>query len=869
LTAKATDAEGHVTSSKVAFYAMGAGYTAWARYDHNRIDLVPEKKTLRPGETARILIKSPWEHATALLTTEREGVRTSKQFALTSTQQTVSVPITEKDIPNIFVSVLLVKGRTKEGIEDASDPGKPSFRLGYTELKVEDAAKRLAVSVKANREEFRPATKATIEVDVKDAKGKASQSEVTLWAVDYGVLSLTGYKTPDVLDSIYLRKSLQVANEDSRERIISRRVLTPKGATDGGGGGRDSGPGMMRKDFRVLAFWVGSIVTDAKGHAKTEITLPESLTTYRIMAVAGDKQSRFGWAQNEIRINKPVLLTAAFPRFLAVGDKALFGGVVHSQLKQAGNATVTIKSLDPTVLEFTGETSQKVDVAAGGAVEARFNASAKAIGDARVQMTVAMSGESDAFEDVIPVRILLSPEVFAAYGSVTGASPAKATEQLAIPDGVVPGYGGLRIDLSSTAMVGLGEGARYLVDYPYGCAEQRSSAALALMLTSDLGNAFKLPGIDAPQAHKTAQSTLNELMKFQCGDGGFAYWPGDCWSESPYLTSNVLHVYQRGQKLGYTVDKAMLNRAYVYLEQRLGEKRPTNEGWWPAYTAWQAFATKVLVEGGRNEDSHITRLISFSDRMPVFGLSYLADALIAKGEKGPRLEELDRRISNTILPEGGSAHIEELADPYLLWFWNSNVRSTAIAMGTLVRKGDDEELVKRMVRWLMAVRKGGRWGSTQENAWAMESLVDYYRKYEAETPDFEAVVSLGNETLARDAFRGRSTEAKPHDIPMLQLQERVGQTLPVVFTRDGAGTLFYSMRLRYARNVLMHDPLDQGFAVSRKYDTNKTSFKAGDLIKVTLTIRNTKERRFVAITDPIPAGTEPVESWFATTASDL
>jgi len=564
-----------------------------------------------------------------------------------------------------------------------------------------------------------------------------------------------------------------------------------------------------------------------------------------------------------------VLLTQSFPRFLAVGDKALFGGVVHSQLKQAGNATVTIKSLDPNVLEFTGETSQRVDVAAGGAVEARFNANAKAVGDARVQMTVAMSGESDAFEDVIPVRILLSPEVFAAYGNVTGVSPAKATEQLEVPDGVVPGYGGLRVDLSSTAMVGLGEGARYLVEYPYGCAEQRSSAALALMLTSDLGSAFKLPGIDAPKARTTAQTTLNELTKFQCGDGGFSFWAGDCWSESAYLTSYVLHVYQRGQKLGYIVDKPMLNRAYVYLEQKLGEKRPENESWWPAYTAWQAFATKVLVEGGRNEDSHITRLISFSDRMPLFGISYLADALIAKGEKGPRLEELDRRMSNAILPEGGSAHVEELSDPYLLWFWNSNIRSTAIVMGTLVRKGDDEELVKRMVRWLMAVRKGGRWGSTQENAWAMESLVDYYRKYESETPDFEAVVTLGAETLARDAFRGRSTEAKPHDIPMLQLQKNVSQTLPVVFTRTGAGTLFYTVRLRYARSVVLHDPLDQGFSVARKYDTNKTSFKAGDLIKVTLTIRNTKERRFVAVTDPIPAGTEPVESWFATTASDL
>src|ERR1041385_4143972 len=311
LIAKATDAEGGSTPTRAWFYAVGAGYTAWARYDHNRIDLVAEKQTYRPGDTARIMIKSPWERATALLTTEREGVRTWKTFELTPTQPTTPVPTTEKDIPNLFVSVVLVKGRTKEGIEDEADPGKPSFRVGYVELGVEDATKRLKVDVKANRDEYRPASKARVEVQVKDAGGKPSQSEVTLWAVDYGVLSLTSYKTPDVLASVYMRKALQVVTDDSREKIVSRRVLTPKGETQGGGGGLDAGPGTIRKDFRVLAFWLGSIATDKSGRARADIVLPESLTTYRIMAVAGDRASRFGWGENEIRINQQLLVTAA------------------------------------------------------------------------------------------------------------------------------------------------------------------------------------------------------------------------------------------------------------------------------------------------------------------------------------------------------------------------------------------------------------------------------------------------------------------------------------------------------------------------------------------------------------------------------
>jgi uncharacterized protein YfaS (alpha-2-macroglobulin family) len=870
LMATAEDGE-RSTTTRVWFYAVGEGYTAWAREDHNRIELVPEKKTYRPGDTARIMIKSPWETATALLTTEREGVRTWKPFTLTSTQQTISIPISEKEIPNVYVSVLLVKGRTKKDPDkDGSDPGKPAFRLGYVELKVEDASKRLNVDVKANREEFRPASKAQIEMNVKDASGRPSQSEVTLWAVDYGVLSLTGYETPDVLESIYLDKALQVSNEDSRQRIISRRVLTPKGATDGGGGGQDAGPGTLRKDFRVLAFWLGSLVTDANGRAKTEVTLPESLTTYRVMAVAGDKQSRFGWDQAELRINKPLMLTPSWPRFLAVGDKAYFGAVVHNQLKRSGKATVSIESLDPAVLSVNGKSN--VELKPGATNEVRFDAVAHAVGDARIRMRVQMGRENDAFEDVIPVRILVSPETVAAYGE---AKP-RAEETLEIPAQVVPTFGGLRVEMASTAMVGLAEGARYLVEYPYGCAEQRASRSLALMLAADLGEAFNLPGIDPAKEKPAVQSSLLELTKFQCGDGGFSFWPGDCTSTSPYLTSWVVHVFQRGKTLGYSVDENMLTRAYTYLDGRLSEPPPTNEGWRPAYNAWQAFVIKVLSEGGRNVDSHFNRVYEYRDRMPVFALSFLVDALQAqKQPSSARLTELRRRIANSILPEGGTAHVNELADPYLLWLWSSNVRSTAIVLGTMVRGGQDEEVVKRMVRWLMQVRKNGRWDDTQENAWAMESLVDFYRKYESETPDFIATLNLGNETIARETFKGRSTEAKTQQFSMQQVLAKgaAGQQLPLVFTRDGVGTLYYMLRLRYAANVMHHEPLDRGFHVERTYaltDTPAaTTFKAGDLINVTLRIRNTKERRYVAITDPIPAGTEPVESWFATTATAL
>ena len=894
LEARGTAPDGRFAVTRTSFYVLGSGYTAWQRFDHNRIELVPERKTYRPGETARIMIQSPWERATALVTTEREGIRTYRSFLLTSTQQSISIPIKEDDIPNVFVSVVLVKGRSNAAPsaaaveafaagarpkEDPSDPGKPAFRIGYVELKVEDRTKRLTVAVSANQEEYRPAKSASVALTVTDHQNRGTASEVTLWAVDYGVLSLTSYQTPDVLGSVYVRKSLQVFNSDNRQRIVSRRVLTPKGDTDGGGGGAESGAGTLRKDFRVLAFWLGSVTTDITGHARVDVTLPESLTTYRIMAVAADRNSRFGSGDSEVRINKPLTLKPTFPRFMAVGDRAHFGAVITSQLASAGTATVTMKSLDPAVLDIAEGASQSLPISPGGSIEARFDSAAKSIGRARVQMTVKVGDETDAFEDIIPVEVLASPETVAAYGEATDAKSV-ATERLTIPAGVVGGFGGLHVEMSSTAMVGLGEGARYLVEYPYGCAEQKGSRALALLLAADLGDAFKLPGVEPSKMRPAVQQTLKELERFQCANGGFAYWPGACYTVSPYLTAYLLHVLQVAADLKYVVDSGMRDRAYHYLEQELAQKPPTNEGWWPSYTAWQTFAVKVLVEGGRTQDSNINRLYGYRDRMPVFALAYLHDALLAKKEtSGPRIDDLRRRMSNAVLPEAGSAHVEELADPYLLWFWNSNVRSTSIVLNTLVRANAPATSITPMVRWMMAARKGGRWGNTQENAHAMESLVNYYRKYEATVPNFTAVVKLGADDLAREQFQSRTTQSKSLDVSMPQVLAKgpSSSTLPLTFTREGAGTLFYTTRLRYAADALYQQGLDSGFRIDRRYEPYvetgskpaSTTYKAGDLVRITLTFRLTKERRFVAVTDPIPAGFEAVESWFATTAQTV
>ena len=240
---------------------------------------MPERKTYKPGDTARIMIQSPWEQATALVTTEREGIRIHRQFALTSTQQSIDVPITEDDIPNVFVSVLLVKGRTHARPPRGRRGAKarrptPAIRASRrsgsatSQLERRGRSKRLTVAVTANKEEYRPANAANV-TPRRRRIGRARRRERG-HAVGGGLRRAVADRLtarPTCSARSTCEKALQVLNETTASGIVSRRVLTPKGDTDGGGGGADAAAGTVRQDFRVLAFWLGSVTTDASGHA--------------------------------------------------------------------------------------------------------------------------------------------------------------------------------------------------------------------------------------------------------------------------------------------------------------------------------------------------------------------------------------------------------------------------------------------------------------------------------------------------------------------------------------------------------------------------------------------------------------------------
>ena len=163
---------------------------------------------------------------------------------------------------------------------------------------------------------------------------------MTLWAVDEGVLSLTGYQTPDPIDLLYQPRGLGLRLASNLTTVAPQVAEGEKGRrAPGGGGGRDAAD-MLRSRFQTTAFFLGSVVTDAPGNATATAKLPDNLTTFRVMAVAVTAGDRYGNGQSSLLVTRPLLARPALPRFVRAGDRFTAGVVVNRRDGAAREAKV-------------------------------------------------------------------------------------------------------------------------------------------------------------------------------------------------------------------------------------------------------------------------------------------------------------------------------------------------------------------------------------------------------------------------------------------------------------------------------------------------------------------------------------------------
>ena len=350
LTAESIDARSTRVLSRMPFYAVGGGEFPWAMEDGNRMNLQPEKTKLKPGEDAVIVVKTPIA-GTALVTLERNKIHRQFVTELTLDNPIIRVPLGEDEFPNAYVSVIVIRGSAAS----TKQHKMPEYRVGYCALTIESDAKELKLAVQPDHDEVRPAEAVNITTTITDAKGTpVSGADVTLYAVDEGVLSLMTYDIPDPSKFFHAEFPLAIDSFTSFDNLLSEELAMRdrgnKGFVIGGGdafGMMAPGNIEVRKNFVATPLWLASGTTDAGGKLTTNVIAPDNLPRYRIMAVAAHGVDRFGKGESAFKVNKPLMIDPAVPRFARLGDEFLVKAVVHNTTPHSGAVEVTL-DLDET-----------------------------------------------------------------------------------------------------------------------------------------------------------------------------------------------------------------------------------------------------------------------------------------------------------------------------------------------------------------------------------------------------------------------------------------------------------------------------------------------------------------------------------------
>jgi hypothetical protein len=859
---ESTDAAGRTVKSGAAVYVAGSSYAAWAREDDDRIELVPDAEEYAPGDVATVLVQSPYERCRAIVSLERETVLEQWTMELTGTSETLRIPIKEEYLPNVYLSVILLQGRTARGrfSREGDDLGKPSFKIGYVNLPVTPESWRLQVEVLSDAEEYRPGGRVSVELRVRSAAGEPlSGAEITLAVVDAGVLNLIGYETPDLFPIFYGQRPLAVETAELRQHVIGERNYGEKGEDRGGGGAAGAMPGMRRR-FESCAYWNPSLITDETGVARVSFPLPDNLTSFRIMAVAQSADSRFGSGDRRIRVNKPLMLRPVLPRFTLVGDQFRGGVVVHNNMKRKARARIT---LDVSGVRLLDDPSARVVLRPGESRRVSFSFRAERPGEAVFRFTARARREEDGVEARLPVQLPRASE----WVSSSGSGIDDMREWIEVPEEVIADSAQLDVAVSSTALVGLRSVADYLFDYPYGCLEQHLSRILPMILFGEVVDAFELKALEGKDYHEVVQEFLDELSAWETPRGGFSYWRGG-ELDSPYVSGLAFFAMLEARDRGYRIDEELLQRSRRYLVLVLhGETSRKGYPYSPrCWAAIDASIVALLARAGDAEPAYVERLFRMRRELP---LSALADLYKAVGRDGDPFmrDELRRLLDAALRVDADKAYFEEPDGSGLGWIFFSRTQVTAAVLQALLEVDGEYPHAEKVVRYLLGVRKQGRYRNTFESYSAFQALGRYFRIYEGVEPDFEARVELAQRTLLSHLFQGRTLETAAARVSLAE--EPRGTPLPIDIRVDGQGRCYYELRMEYAPRGEL-PPREAGFTVTRRFETlegvpvDPGALRAGEVYVVHLEVFTLQDRLYVVLDDPLPAGLEAVQSDFLT-----
>jgi uncharacterized protein YfaS (alpha-2-macroglobulin family) len=860
VTFRAADAAGRAVSTSFYRWATGKDWVPWNDESQFKMDVIPDRARYTVGDTATVLFASPFTNAEAWITVEREGLLQQRRLTIRSGTTTLKLPITEALAPNAFVSIVVARGRSAAP-GPLDDPGRPTIRVGYAELRVTPERKRLAVEVAPLAAEYRPGDTARVSLRVRDAEGHGQQSEVTLWAVDEGVLALTGYRTPDPIDLLYRPRGLGMRLASTLTTVAPQVAEGEKGRrAPGGGGGRDAAD-ILRSRFQTTAFFLGSVVTDASGQATAAARLPDNLTTFRLMAVAVTAGDRYGGGQSTLLVTRPLVARPALPRFLREGDRFAAGVVVNRRDGAAREARVAAQAKGA---EIQGKRSRSAMLEAGRGREVRFDFRARPGDSASFRFDATSGQDADAVALALPLKPAFHPRSY----TVAGVLHDTASTELLLPADIDPARSTLQLSLGTSPLAMIRGARRWLRIYPYWCSEQVASAAEPLVALMQAGPLLGDTAL-ARGARTELARAVATLSRRQRSDGGIGLWSGTDWT-TPWLTAYAGGVLLDAREAGLAVDDSVLARLGAYLAGSLAQRQAVIgpvARWYAdgrARLSDRVMAVDYLSRAGLRDRAAENELLRLSAQLAWEDRVRLALVLARGGDRDPARSLLEPAW-RSVRVEGRTATLPPEARRD--FYFDSRIRPAAYLLSATLAVDPAHALVGPLVETLLAQGRGLPWvWNTQDYGTAIEALVAFQRRQQAAAAR-GLRVSAGARVVLAPAVIGA---ARDSSVSLRDLVERGkdGARLRLRLEAGDGGSaappVFYYLTVTAVPRGAPVRPDERGVAVERWYERFSdgkpiTEIAEGELVRVRLKVTVPSERHFVVLDDALPAGLEAVD----------
>jgi len=850
IVSEGTDSKGRVTKSAAYLWVAGQEFASWRITNDDTITLVADKEKYEVGETAEILVPAPFAGATGLVTVERGKVITRAVQQFPTNSERIQIPITDRSVPNVFVSVMLYRAPT------AADP-IPRYKLGYVQLPVSTATRVLNVTIRPDREQAKPGETVRYDIKVTDSTGKGVKAEVSAAVVDKAIFALEDERGPNGLQAFWFQRGLSVTNASSMAVSVNRSndvIAEPQGG--GKGGGLDSD--QLRTEFRNTAFWQAQLVTKEDGTATVDVKMPDNLTTWRMAVRAVSGNTQVGEGSNELISTQPMLIRPALPRFLRVGDTFDVRMLVRNATSAQIEARVT---LDAEGITLAKGDAQTLKIPANQSVVAIWPARVEAEGRAKLTFTATgPGGLKDGIVQELPIYLDVTPETMATGGILTGEP---VYEALYLPPFAITKQGSLTVSVQAALTGSMADELGALSPQPWEGAERVSSRLIA---TIGVRRAQKSAGQSTAALDSAITRDLASLIGRQRSDGGWPWCDHPLCQTDPTVTAWALLAIGEARRDNLSVDNGVVTRATAYLFTYVNRTTDVNN---PADPNQKAFMLAALASAGAGNSTLPPSRALFEQhraKLTNWGKAYLLLSMNDAGVKtdDPQVRALLNDLAATAIPSANGNHWEDDRVP---GSFMRNTGTTALIALALARIQPEQPLVANTVRWLVIARGAEGWHTNIDRAHAVLALTTYAVQTGELGADFSYSVTVANkEILAGLVKPGEATKTNSNKLPLSGF--KAGETSLLTFVREFArpGRLYYTLNFRYFTPAKEVEAVNRGFAVSHEYTklddpTQKiTSAKLGETVRVKLTVLIPADRNYVVIDDLLPAGLEPVDT---------